>query len=115
MNFFVLGGDRRNLELSNLLVSEGENVSTYAVEGEEKYLTNNLEEAMNNADAIISVMATISIQLPRSVNTPNRILFCGIKSSVTREITAPAPNTTSPLFTFFLPSEKQKPDKRIKV
>lgn len=53
MNFFVLGGDRRNLELSNLLVNEGNSVSTYAIEGTQKYITNNLEEAINNADRII--------------------------------------------------------------
>jgi len=90
MNFFVLGGDRRNLELSNLLVSEGENVSTYAVEGEEKYLTNNLEEAMNNADAIMlgipysrdgeTLNGTLKVSITYLVNhiKQNQIIYGGV-------------------------------------
>ena len=55
MNILVLGGDRRNLELIKLLDKEEINVKAFAIEGEgiEKYLINNLEEAINTADKII--------------------------------------------------------------
>ena len=55
MNILVLGGDRRNLELIKLLDKKEINVKAFAIEGEgiEKYLINNLEEAINTADKII--------------------------------------------------------------